>query len=162
MNSAELTVKSHQVEGHCHGFHVLGKPLVTEDEYVVLPTEMRTLHDNIIALENDGRNTLHFMGLAPMDYNFTSGKLTLECVDIFCMFNLGMLGVSLIRLWALYQAKVATWNRLPIFAVIDPFHFHEDKLKRGSIATEMIAQWLYNAMQIHKDKEYQLVPYNPA
>jgi hypothetical protein len=76
------------------------------------------------------------MGLAPKDYNFTVGKLTLEFADIFCMFNLGMLGASLIRLWALYQA---TRNKEPIFAVIDLFHFHEDNLKKGSAATEMIA-----------------------
>jgi hypothetical protein len=51
--------------------------------------------------------------LAPKDYNFTVGKLTLEFADIFCMFNLGMLGASLIRLWALYQAKEATRNKEP-------------------------------------------------
>jgi hypothetical protein len=68
--------------------------------------------------------------LAPKDYNFTVGKLTLEFADIFCMFNLGMLGASLIRLWALYQAKEVTLNKEPIFAVIDPFHFHEDNLKK--------------------------------
>jgi hypothetical protein len=154
INSAELTVKSRQVEGYFHGFHIPGNPLVLEDEYVLLPTEMRTLHDNIMTLENDDRNTANFMGLAPNDYNFTAGKLT----DIFCMFNLGMLGASLIRLWALYQAKEATRNKEPIFAVIDPFHFHEDNLKKGFAATEMIAQWLCNAMQIHKDKQYLLVP----
>jgi hypothetical protein len=123
---------------------------------------MRTLHDNIMALENDGSNTSHFTGLAPKDYNFTAGKLTLEFADIFYMFNLGMLGASLIRLWALYQAKEVTWNKEPIFVVIDLFHFHEDNLKKGSAATEMIAQWLYNAMQIYKDKKYLLVPYNPT
>jgi hypothetical protein len=112
-----------------------------------------------MALENDGSNTSHFTGLAPEDYNFTVGKLTLEFAD---MFNLGMLGASLIRLWALYQAKVATQNKEPIFAVTDLFHFHEDNLKKGSAAMEMIAQWLCNAMQIHKDKHYLLVPYNLA
>jgi hypothetical protein len=101
------------------------------------------------------------MGLAPKDYNFTAGKLTLHFADIFCMFNLGMLGASLIRLWALYQAKEATRNKEPIFAVIDPFHSHEDNLKKGSAATELIARWLYNAMQIHNDKQYMLLPYNP-
>jgi hypothetical protein len=79
-----------------------------------------------MALVNDGSNTSNFMGLAPNDYNFTAGKLT----DIFCMFNLCMLGASLIRLWALYQAKEATRNKEPIFAVIDPFHLHEDNLKK--------------------------------
>jgi hypothetical protein len=122
---------------------------------------MRTLHDNIMALEIDGNNTSHFTGLASKDYNFTSDKLTLEFVDILCMFNLGMLGASLIRLWALYQAKEDTWNKEPIFAVLVLFHFHEDNLKKGSTTTEMIAQWLCNAMQIHKDKQYLLVPYNP-
>jgi hypothetical protein len=77
MNSAELIVKSRQVEGHFRGFHILGKPLVPEDEYVILPTKMKTLHDNIMALENDGSNTSHFMGLGPKDYNLTTGKLTL-------------------------------------------------------------------------------------
>jgi hypothetical protein len=159
INYAELTVKSWQVEGHLCGFHIPGNPLVPKDGYVIIPTEMRTLHDNIMALENNGSNTSHFTG--PKDYNFTAGKLTLEFTDIFCMFNLGMLGASLISLWALYQAKEATQNKEPIFAVIDPFHFHEDNLKKGSAATEMIAQWLCNAMQIHKDKQYLLVPYNP-
>jgi hypothetical protein len=148
------------VEGHFHGFHILGNPLVPEDEYVLLPTKMRTLHNNIMVLENDGSNTSHFMGLAPKDYNFTAGKLTLEFADIFCMFNLGMLGASLIRLWALYQAKEVTRNKEPIFAIIDPFHFHEDNLKKGSATTKMIAQWLCNAIQIHKDKQYLLLPYN--
>jgi hypothetical protein len=78
------------------------------------------------------------------------------------MFNLGMLGASLIRLWALYQAKEAARNKQPIFVVIDPFHFHKDNLEKESIATRMIAQWLYNPMQIQKDKQYLLVPYNPA
>jgi hypothetical protein len=73
-----------------------------------------------------------------------------------------MMGSSLIRLWTLYQAKEATWNKQPIFVVIDLFHFYEDNLKRGSVAMEMIAQWLCNAMQIHKDKQYLLVTYNPA
>jgi hypothetical protein len=77
------------------------------------------------------------------------------------MFNLGMLGASLIRLWALYQAKEVTRNKELIFAVIDPFHSHEDNLKKGSAATELIARWLYNAMQIHNDKQYMLLPYNP-
>jgi hypothetical protein len=162
MNSAELTVKCRQVEGHFCGFHIPGNLLVPEDEYVLIPTEMRTLHDNIMALKNDGSNTSHFMGLAPKDYNFTAGNLTLEFADIFCIFNLGMLGASLIRLWDLCQAKDATQKKEPIFAVIDPFHFHEDNLKKGSTTTEMIALWIYNAMQIHKDKQYLLVPYNPV
>jgi hypothetical protein len=88
MNSTKLTVKSRQVEGHFRGFHIPGKPLVPEDEYMLLPTKMRTLHDNIMALENDGSNTSHFTWLAPKDYNFTAGKLTLEFPDILCMFNL--------------------------------------------------------------------------
>jgi hypothetical protein len=138
MNSAELIVKSREVEGHFRGFHIPGKPLVPEDEYVLLP-KMRTLHDNIMALENDGSNTSHFMGLAPKDYNFTAGMLTLEFVDIFYMVNLGMLGASLIRLWALYQAKEATQKKQPIFAPIDPLHFHEENLKKVSPAMEMIA-----------------------
>jgi hypothetical protein len=136
--------------------------LVPEDEYVLLPTEMRTLYVNIMTLENDGSNTSHFMGLAPKDYNFTAGKLTLEFAHIFCMFNLVMLGASLIRLWDLYQAKESTRNKQLIFAVLDMFHFHEDNPKKGSAAMEMIAQWIYNAMQIHKDKQYLLVPYNQA
>jgi hypothetical protein len=123
---------------------------------------MRTLHDNIMALEKDSSNTTHFTGLALKDYNFTAGKLTLEFADIFSMFNLGMLGASLIRLWALCQTKEAARNKQPIFVVIDPFHFHEDNLEKGSVATGMIAQWLCNPMQIHKHKQYLLVPYNPA
>jgi hypothetical protein len=83
-----------------------------------------------MALENDGRNTSHFTGLAPKDYNFIEGKLTLEFADIFFMSNLGILGASLIRIWALYQAKEATQNKHPIFALIDPFHFHKHNLKR--------------------------------
>jgi hypothetical protein len=67
INSAELTVKSRQVEGHFCGFHISGNPLVPEDEYVLLPTEIRILHDNIMALENDGNNISHFMWLAPKD-----------------------------------------------------------------------------------------------
>jgi hypothetical protein len=37
---------------------------------------MRTLHDNIMALEDDGNNTSHFTGWALKDYNFTACKLT--------------------------------------------------------------------------------------
>jgi hypothetical protein len=39
MNSAELTIKIQQLEGFFHGFHIPGKPLVPEDEYVLLPTK---------------------------------------------------------------------------------------------------------------------------
>jgi hypothetical protein len=83
--------------------------LVLEDEYVVLSTEIRTLYDNIMILENDGINTSHFTGLAPKNYNFIVGKLTLEFANIFCMFNIGILGASLIRLWDLCQTEQAAY-----------------------------------------------------
>ena len=91
----------------------------------------------------------------PNDYNFfIEDKFTLEFADIFYVFNLGQLGSSLVRLWALYQAKEA-----PILAVIDPFHLHEDNLNSDSADMGMIVEWLYNAMCVHKDKQYLLLPY---
>ena len=100
---------------------------------------MKVFHDNIMKLETDGSSTSHFTGKVPKDYNFfTEDKFTLEFADIFCMFNLGRLGASLVRLWALYQAKEAGQNNAPILAVIDPFHFHEDNLKSDSVDREMI------------------------
>ena len=125
--------------------------MVPDDEYFLLSGEMKLLHDYIMKLETDGSNTSHFTGKMPNDYNFfIEDKLTLEFTDIFCMFNLGRLGASLVRLWELYQAKEARQNKAPILAVIDPFDFHEDNLNIESAHREMIAEWLYNAMLIHK------------
>lgn len=166
VNNATLTIEGQQERGQWRGRHIPGQPLVPDDEYALLSSGMKVLRDNIMKLETDGSNTSHFTVKVPNDYNFFAEdfacKFTLEFADIFCMFNLGMLGASLVRLWALYQAKEARRNKAPILAVIDPFHFHEDNLDTDSAHREMIAEWLCNAMLIHKDKQYLLLPYSPA
>ena len=125
---------------------------------------MKALHDNIMKLESNGSNASHFTMKVPQEYNFFTEDLecrfTLEFSDIFCMFNLRFLGASLVRLWALYQAKEARRNRVPILVVIDLFHFDEDKLNSDS-EREKIAEWLYKSMQMHMNKKYLLLPYSP-
>jgi len=153
--------KGQRERGKWRGRHNTGQRLVPDDEYLLLSGDMKVLHDYIMKLETDGSNTSHFTGKVPNDYNFfIEDKFTLDFADIFCLFNLGRLGASLVRLWALYQAKEARRNKAPILAVFDPFHFHEDNLKSDSADRGMIVEWLYNAMCVHKDKQYLLRPYN--
>ena len=148
-NGAPLTLKGKQERRPRRGYHVPGRRLVSKDEYALLSVQMRSLHDKIMKLEKDGSKSSHFMGKVPKDYNFFTEdiacKFTLEFSYIFCMFNLGMLGASLVRLWALYQAKEARRNKAPVLDVIDPFHFQEDNLNNDS-DREMITEWLCNAM----------------
>jgi hypothetical protein len=124
---------------------------------------MKILHDDIISLETtDGSNARQYTAKVPGDYHFFTedsvGTFTMEFKDIFSMYNLGLLSASLIRLWALFQAKETRRLKVGICGVADPFHMHSENaaIEAGrSIMNESIA----SAMLGNKDKHFLLVPY---
>ena len=102
--------------------------MVPEDVYDLLSSKMKILHDAIGSLESAEGNDTRYTAKVPEDYHFftedSAGTLTLEFKDIFHMFNLGVLSASLVRLWAVFQAKETRRLNKGICAVADPFHMH--------------------------------------
>ena len=84
-------------------------------------------------------------------------KSTLKFVDIDNMLDQSVLDASLVRLWSMYQASCCT-RRNVVCAVVDPLHFNVDNIRTDK-GIDMMVESLYNALRVHKDKNYLLVPY---
>jgi hypothetical protein len=116
------------------------------DEYEVLPFDMKLLHDKFISL----------------GYNFVTegsvGEFTLRFMEIFRMYNLSLIGPSLVRLWALYLAKENRWLNNHICVVIDPFHMHENNA-HSLAGRKSMTECLITAMASHKEISYLLVTF---
>ena len=78
--------------------------------------------------------------------------------NIFRVFNLGLLGASLVRFWALFQAKEIRWLRLHICAVANPFHMHGDNAA-SEAGSHVMIECLVTVMLCNQEKQYLLVPY---
>jgi hypothetical protein len=98
----------------------------------------------------------------PGDYHFftedSAGTFILELKDIFSMYNLGLLSASLIRLWALFQAKETRRLKVGICGVADPFHMHIENASTKA-GRSIMKESLASAMLGNKDKHFLLVPY---
>jgi hypothetical protein len=136
---------------------------VPEDEYRILPFQMKLLHDKVVKLGGCECNApTHFTTKVPEAYHFFSqdsaGKFTLGFLDIFHMFNLNFIVPSLVGLWALYQAKENRWMNSNMCAVLDPFHMHEDNAL-SEVGRKSMIECLIAAMVSHKEIPYLLIPY---
>jgi hypothetical protein len=92
---------------------------------------MKVWHDDIRSLEtSDSGNATQYTAKVPGDYHFFiedfAWTFTLDFKDIFSMYNLGFLHASLIRFWALFQAKETRQLKVGICGVADPFHMHNE------------------------------------
>jgi hypothetical protein len=144
--------------------YVRGEILVPEDEYRILPFQMKLLHDKVVKLGGYECNApTHFTANVPEAYHFFSldstGKFTLGFLDIFHMFNLNFIGPSLVRLWVLYQAKENRRLNSNMCAVIYPFHMHEDNAV-SEVGRKSVIKCLIAAMVSHKEIPYLLIPYH--
>jgi hypothetical protein len=124
---------------------------------------MMLLHDKVVNLRGCECNApTHFTTKVPEAYHFFSqdsaGKFTLGFLDIFHMFNLNFIGSSLVRLWALYQAKENRRLNSNMRAVIDPCHMHEDNAF-SEVGRKSVIECLIAAMVTHKEIPYLLIPY---
>jgi hypothetical protein len=143
--------------------HIRGESLVPQKVYDLLPSEMKVLHDDIISMETtDGSNATQYTAKVPGDYHFfaedSAGTFTLEFKDIFSMYNLGLLSASLIRLWALFQAKETRQLKVGICGVANPFHMH-NKNASTEEGQSIMKESLASAMLRNKDTHFLLVPY---
>lgn len=82
---------------------------------------------------------------------------TLKFVHIFNMLDLSLLDISLVRLWAMNQARSCKANNV-VCGVVDPLQFTVDNLMVVEGRNKM-EDCLFNALRVHKDKNYMLVPY---
>jgi hypothetical protein len=103
---------------------------VPEDEYRILPFQMKLLHDKVIKLGGYECNApTHFTAKVLDAYHFFSqdsaGKFTV-IPRYFPHVQPRFYQPSLVRLWPLYQAKENRQLNSNRCAVIDPFHMHED------------------------------------
>jgi hypothetical protein len=73
------------------------------------------------------------------------------------MLDQSVLDASLVRLWSMYQASCCT-RRSAVCTVVDYYHFNVHNI--GTVeGNNMMVESLYNALRVHKDKKYLLVPY---
>jgi hypothetical protein len=84
--------------------------LVPEDEYGLLPFQTTILHDKVVKLKGYECNpTKNFTCKVPKDYHFLTEdyarKFTMGFPKMWHVFNVNSTDLSLVRLWALYQAK---------------------------------------------------------
>ena len=125
---------------------------------------MRLLHDKVVNLGSYEDNApTYFHAKMPEGYHFLTknpeGKFIIRFIDIYRIFVLGPISVSLVRLWALYQAKENSQLKDHICAVVDPFHMHE--ANSYSVAgIKSITDCLITAMVSHKEIPYLLVPFH--
>jgi hypothetical protein len=131
--------------------------------YDLLPSEIKVMHDDIISLDTtDGSSATQYTAKVVGDYHFfiedSAGMFTLEFKDIFSMYNLGLLSASLIRLWALLQAKETRLLKVGICGVADPFHMHSENAAT-EVGRSIMKESLASAMLGNKDKNFLLVPY---
>ena len=130
--------------------------------YDLLTPELKILHDGINGLEKDGGTAIAYTTKVPDDYYFftedSAGTFNLLFTDIFHMFNLGLLGASLVRIWAMFQAKETRRLKVGICAVADPFHMHGDNTntEAGRIVSK---ESLVNTMLGNKEAHFILVPF---
>jgi hypothetical protein len=143
--------------------YVWGELLVPEDECIILPFQMKLLHDKVVKLGGYECNApTHFTAKVPETYHVFSqdseGKFILGFLDIFHMFNLNFIGPSLVRLWVLYQAKENRRLNSNMCAVIDPFYMHKDNALL-EVGRKSVIECLIAAMVSHKEISYLLIPY---
>lgn len=147
-------------------YHVPGHPMVPRHEFDILPNEMKILHENIrqVELAPDENNVSYYTVKVPEGFHFVdqypADKFYLEFAEIFAMFNLYRLEASLVRLWALYQARETRRLNHPDVGIADPYHMHENNV-RSEQGREIMKEYLVSALLAHKGKDYLLVPYNP-
>ena len=123
---------------------------------------MRLLHDKVVKLGRYEWNDLpHFIAKVTEGYHFltknSEGKLIIRFVDIYRIFELEMLSLSLVRLWMMYQAKENSQLKDHICAAVDPFHMHEDN-SYSVAGRKSITECLITTMLSHKEIPYLLVP----
>lgn len=149
--------------------HDPGEPIVPNELYERLPFEMRILRDDILrreraALSRRDQHRPVFTVQVPPDFGFVqeypADKFYLEFEAIFNMFHLFRLDASLVRLWALHQARVARDDNVQEVAVADPFHMHENNL-RDPAGFKTARMYLTEFMVANKHKDHLLVPYRP-
>ena len=86
-------------------------------------------------------------------------NVNLHFIHISKMLNLNVLVDSLVRLWAMYQAK-HNRQKQSISAVLGPFHFDMTTWDMGTYREEAV-EYLCNALGIFMDKQYLLLPCKP-
>jgi hypothetical protein len=120
-------------------YHVAGEPMVSWEKYLMLPGDMKSLHDLILEEE---RRLLHmasptypfFVVKVPNGLDFVDKHLAdvffLRFEDIFSMFQMNRLHQNFVRLFTPAEAyQVRKEQELsPTLAIADPYYLYESYL----------------------------------
>nr|AAK91330.1 Putative hydroxyproline-rich glycoprotein [Oryza sativa Japonica Group]AAP53159.1 transposon protein, putative, CACTA, En/Spm sub-class [Oryza sativa Japonica Group] len=134
----------------------LGKPLVTPEQLQSLPTQMYKFHERYMEMSAKGRE---MFGARIRNPDFLQGEdvLWIHFKDLFDLYHLDALDVSLLSAWILMEIQRARRRRVYDTGFIDPWKINTEMIDKYKKDTE---DNLVHLLTQQHFKTYILLPYN--
>nr|CAH66543.1 OSIGBa0147J02.2 [Oryza sativa] len=134
----------------------LGKPLVKPEQLQSLPTQMYKFHERYMEMSTKGRE---MFGARIRNPDFLQGEdvLWIHFKDLFDLYQLDALDVSLLSAWILMEIQRARRRRVYDTGFIDPRKINTEMIDKYEKDTE---DNLVNLLTQQHFKTYILLPYN--